>query len=267
MSHHLALGVEYDGSRFRGWQWQTDQPSVQAVLEDALSEIAASPIRVAASGRTDAGVHATGQVVSFATNAERPDDAWVRGTNSLLPDGVAVRWVRPVGPDFHARFSATARRYMYIIQERPQPPAVGRTLVTWSRDRLDDGAMHRSAQLLVGEHDFSSFRGAGCQARTPHRCVHRIDVRRFETLVVLDVVANAFLQHMVRNIAGALLEVGKVARPPDWLGELLSIKDRRRAPRTAPAAGLYLVDVRYGDVFEPPGPTAPPPLLGVAGLW
>lgn len=267
MSFHLALGVEYDGSRFHGWQWQTHHTTVQQVLEQALSQIAAAPIRVAASGRTDAGVHATGQVVSFTTRAIRPDDAWVRGVNSVLPEGVAVRWVESVSADFHARFSATARHYMYVLLEQTARPALGRNYVTWSRQPLDDAAMHRGALHLSGEHDFSSFRAAGCQARTPFRCIHQINVRRFGALVVVDVLANAFLQHMVRNIAGVLLEVGTGTRAPEWVGSVLAQRDRNAAARTAPPAGLYLVDVRYGDLFLPPPSVAPLPLLGVPGLW
>jgi tRNA pseudouridine38-40 synthase len=264
---HLALGVEYDGSRFHGWQWQPDHPSVQKTLEDALSRIAAAPVRVAASGRTDAGVHATGQVVSFTTAAPRPDDAWLRGSNSLLPAGVAVRWVERVDESFHARFSATARRYLYVIQEQPHRPALADGFVTWSRQRLDDDAMHRAAQALVGERDFSSFRGAGCQARTPMRCIQRIRVRRFESLVVIDVTANAFLLHMVRNVAGVLLEVGVAQRPVEWVADVLALKDRRLASQTAPPGGLYLVEVYFGEHFSPPPPMAPLPLSGVRDLW
>ena len=267
MSFHYALGVEYDGSRFHGWQWQADHASVQQTLEDALSRVAAAPIRVAAAGRTDAGVHATGQVVSFATRADRPPRAWSRGVNSLLPDGVAVRWVQTVDAAFHARFSATARRYMYLVLEQAHRPALGRDHVTWARERLDDEAMHRAAQQLLGERDFSSFRGAGCQARTPFRCVHQISVRRFGALLVLDVLANAFLQHMVRNIAGVLLEVGNGQRAPGWVAEVLERCNRDAAGRTAPASGLYLVEVRYGDALTTPAPLAPLPLAGVTGLW
>lgn len=267
MSFHLALGLQYDGSGFHGWQWQTDHPSVQRAVEDALTRIAAAPIRVAASGRTDAGVHATGQVVSFSTVANRPLDAWVRGTNSLLPAGVAVRWARPVDASFHARFAATARRYMYVILEQPQRPALASPMVTWEREPLDDLAMHRGAQALLGERDFSSFRGAGCQARTPNRCVHQVSVRRFGALVVLDITANAFLLHMVRNIAGLLLEVGKGRADAADVAAVLARRDRAAAARTAPADGLYLVDVRYGTGFEPPEPLPPMPLMGVAGLW
>jgi tRNA pseudouridine38-40 synthase len=267
VSLHYALGVEYDGSRFHGWQWQADRSSVQQTLEDALGQIAAAPVRVAAAGRTDAGVHATGQVVGFSTNAERPESAWVRGVNSLLPEGVAVRWVRAVGPDFHARFSATARRYMYILAEQDHRPALGQPLVTWSRERLDDEAMHRGAGHLIGERDFSSFRGAGCQARTPFRCIHQIAVRRFGPLVVVDVLANAFLQHMVRNIAGVLLEVGAGRCESSWVAQVLARRSRDAAARTAPPNGLYLVEVRYGDALDVPPPQAPLPLAGVAGLW
>lgn len=267
MSSNLALGVEYDGSRFHGWQWQSDHPSVQQALEGALGRIAAAPVRVAASGRTDAGVHATGQVVSFISAASRPDKAWLRGTNSLLPAGVAVRWVARVDESFHARFSATGRRYLYVIQEQPQRPGLADRYVTWSRQRLDDDAMHRAAQSLVGEHDFSSFRGGGCQARTPVRCIQQILVRRFESLVVIDVTANAFLLHMVRNIAGVLLDVGVARQRVEWVADVLACRDRTLASVTAPPGGLYLVDVRFGELLHPPPPMAPLPLSGVRGLW
>ena len=267
MSTHLALGVEYDGSRFHGWQWQSDHRSVQQTLEDALGRIADAPVRVVAAGRTDAGVHATGQVVSFTSAVERPDKAWFRGANSLLPAGVAVRWVERVNESFHARFSATARRYLYVIQEQPHRPGLAERYVSWSRQRLDDQAMHHGAQNLLGEWDFSSFRGGGCQAHTPTRCIEQIRVRRFESWVVIDVTANAFLLHMVRNIAGVLMDVGIAKQPAGWVADVLALKDRTAASKTAPPGGLYLVEVRFGEHFDPPPPMAPLPLSGVRDLW
>lgn len=260
----LALGVEYDGSAFRGFQFQNNAPSVQAALEGALSRIADQPVRIAAAGRTDAGVHATGQVVSFAAPVERPDRAWLRGTNALTPPSVKVRWVRRVGESFHARYSAVARRYQYLYYEAPDdvpsPLLAGRVALV---RRLNDDAMHRAAQALVGEHDFTTFRAAGCQSLSAHRCLHRVAVHRLESLVVIDVTANAFLLHMMRNLAGALARVGSGEVGESWIGEILERRDRRLAGRTAPAAGLYLVDVRYPGDDLPAG--LPAPLLRARG--
>ena len=261
--YHWAICVEYDGHRFAGWQRQRGQSTVQEALEESLGRIANSPIRVAASGRTDAGVHATGQIASFATSADRPVAAWVRGTQSLLPAGVSVVWAHPVAANFHARFSATSRRYQYLWLPSAHPSALATSHVTWVRESLDVVAMHRAAQVLLGEHDFSSFRAASCQSHTPYRCVHAISVRRVGDFVVLDVTANAFLHHMVRNIAGALGAIGSRTAPETWLRGLLAAKDRTLAPKTAPADGLYLVEVRYGAVELPPAPT-PPLLRGAA---
>lgn len=258
----LALGVEYDGAAFSGFQLQHNAPSVQGALEAALSKIADRPVRIAAAGRTDAGVHATAQVVSFKTPTERPLEAWLRGTNALTPPAVKVRWVREVGDEFHARYSAAARRYQYLFYEDdvPSPLLHGRVMTV---SCLDDEAMHRAAQVLVGEHDFSSFRAAGCQSLSAHRCVHRVAVERRERFVVLDVTANAFLLHMVRNLAGALIGVGEGSRREHWIAELLERRDRSRAGRTAPAHALYLVDVCYPGLELPPG--QPPPLLRARG--
>ena len=264
---NIALGVEYDGSEFSGWQRQVGQPTIQQVIEEALSRVADETVTVLASGRTDAGVHATGQVVSFTTIARRSDDNWLRGANSLLPRGVRVRWVEPVDAEFHARFSAVARRYMYVLLTSAESPAILASQVTWHRGSLDDESMHRAAQVLEGEHDFSSFRAAGCQSRTARRLIHDVAVRRFEDLVVVDITANAFLLHMVRNIVGALLCVGSGEREAAWMARLLDLRDRRQAPKTAPASGLYLVDVGYPeDYLLPPG--RPPPVLrAVRDIW
>ncbi len=257
--HHFALGVEYDGSRFHGWQRQQTLPSVQAALETAISQVAATQIRIITAGRTDTGVHATGQVVSFAVPAARPLKAWVRGVNSLLPAGVAVRWARQVPESFNARFSARYRRYQYLLVEAPVAPAIAGALVAWSRTPLDVTAMHAAAQALPGEQDFSAVRAAGCESRTPMRLVHYARVKRVRGLVVFEIQANAFLQHMVRNIMGALLLVGRGQRPAHWLQELLAGRDRARAGMIAPASGLYLTAVGYSSALD--FPTAPAPLF------
>ena len=260
----IALGVEYDGAAFRGFQFQTNAPSVQAALEAGLGRIADEPVRLAAAGRTDAGVHATGQVVGFDTAAERPLEAWVRGVNAVTPAGVKVRWARRVDPAFHARYSAVARRYQYVFHDDrvPSPLLAGR--VTPARP-LDADAMHRAAQWLLGEHDFSSFRAAGCQSLSAHRCVHRLTVSRAASFVVVDITANAFLLHTVRNVAGALADVGTGARAESWLRDALLARDRGVVGATAAPDGLYLVDVHYPDQDFPPGRPAGP-LQALGGL-
>ena len=260
----LALGVEYDGQAFSGYQSQSHAPSIQESLEKALSQIAAQQITLSAAGRTDAGVHATQQVVAFSTSAERPLKAWVRGVNSLTANTLNVRWARDVPEDFHPRFQATARRYMYLFYESESRSAQLGDYTAQSR-RLDEEAMHRAAAALVGEQDFSGFRAASCQSSTPFRCVHRISVRRVADFVVLDISANAFLQHMVRNIAGSLLLVGQRQQEPSWINELLIQRDRSLAAPTAPPQGLYLVDVRYPDRNLPAG-LLPGPLRSLGGL-
>jgi tRNA pseudouridine38-40 synthase len=264
---HVALTLEYDGSAFHGFQLQSGQTSAQGILEGALSRIAAAPVRVVAAGRTDAGVHATAQVVSFPVPTRRPLKAWWRGANSLTPASLSVVAAMGVPSAFNARFSATARRYHYVILEAETRPALLHQRVTWSRRRLDDDAMHRAAQVLMGEHDFTSFRAASCQARTAYRCVQAISVRRFGAFVVIDVIANAFLHHMVRNIASALLQVGRGERPVRWVANVLAARRREVLGVTAPADGLYLVEVRYGTL-QGLGAFRPPPCLGALGdIW
>jgi tRNA pseudouridine38-40 synthase len=258
-THHFALGIEYDGSHFHGWQRQQVLPSVQATLEGALSQVADRPVKLTTAGRTDAGVHATGQVAGFATAVDRPLNAWLRGTNSLTPACITVHWVRRVDAAFNARFSASCRQYQYLVLESPTPPAVGEKLVTWSRTRLDVDAMHSAARHLLGEQDFTSVRAAGCQSNSPFRCVYSASVQRHRDLVVLDVCANAFLLHMVRNIAGALLRIGRGEYPSAWMGELLAARDRSLAGPTAPSAGLYLTAVTYPPPYD--FPHAAPPLI------
>jgi tRNA pseudouridine38-40 synthase len=243
----IALGVEYDGSRFCGWQTQPQGCAVQDALERALTEVASAPVTTVCAGRTDAGVHALGQVVHFDTGAERPDAAWVRGVNALLPPACAVNWSRPVAQDFHARYSALARHYRYLLLNHPVRPAADQERVGWFHLPLDLEKMQRAARLLIGEHDFSAFRSSECQARTPVRMLTRLDVERRGDHLVIDFSANAFLHHMVRNIVGCLIYVGKGKYPPEWLGEVLAGRDRKRAAPTFGAAGLYLSRVIYDE--------------------
>lgn len=241
----ISLGVEYDGSAFHGWQKQPGGGTVQDALEAALSEIAGVPVDVVCAGRTDAGVHASGQVVHFDTDVERPLTAWSRGANSFLPSAVAVRWAQPVADDFHARFSAYGRRYRYVLLNRPQRPGLWHGRAGWYHHQLDVEAMQKAAALLLGEHDFSAFRAAQCQAKSPIKTMRQADVRRIGDLVVFDFEASAFLHHMVRNLVGSLVYVGQGKHPPDWMVELLGSADRRLAAPTFAAAGLYLVGVEY----------------------
>ena len=258
----LALGVEYDGSVFSGFQTQRDRATVQESLEQALSKIADQPIRIAAAGRTDAGVHATGQVVSFITEADRPLKAWHRGVNALTPPALKVRWAMPVTAEFHPRYDATARRYMYLFYESVQPSPLLEPFAVRAGP-LDDGLMHRAAQALLGERDFTAFRAAGCQAQSPFRCIHRISVHRAQSIVCLDITANAFLLHMVRNIAGSLLHVGRGGGDRHWLEQILDRRERGLAPATAPPHGLYLVSVSYPGQTFPASPL--PGLLRALG--
>lgn len=241
----IALGVEYEGTSFAGWQSQSHGNTVQDALERALGRIAATPVRVACAGRTDAGVHALGQVVHFDVAIDRPDSAWVRGANSHLPPQVAVRWAQPVAGEFHARFCALSRSYRYVLLNRPVRPAVHHGRVGWFHHQLDVDAMAEAARLLLGEHDFSAFRAAECQAKSPVKHCYRVEVARDGDLVTFDFRANAFLHHMVRNIVGALVYVGKGSHPPQWMAELLAARDRSRGAPTFDPAGLYFADVEY----------------------
>lgn len=257
-----ALGVEYDGRFFHGWQTQGPAPhaigdrpagsvvpTVQDALETALSQIADAPIQILCAGRTDAGVHATGQVVHFDTDTLRPDTAWVRGVNAHLPDACAVRWARPVPSDFHARFSATGRRYRYILLNRSERPAVFAGRIGWFHRPLDVVGMDDAAQSILGTHDFSAFRAAECQANSPIRTLTEARVIRSDhgqgDWVIFDFAANAFLQHMIRNLVGALIHIGKGGSAPALMVELLAQKDRTIAPPTFMPDGLYLTGVDY----------------------
>jgi len=248
----IALGVEYDGSAFQGWQQQPCGNTVQDALQAALSRIAGLPIAVVCAGRTDAGVHATAQVVHFDTRVERPLSAWVRGTNTYLPAAVAVRWAHPVADAFHARFSAYARCYRYLLINRPQRTGVWHGRAGWYHHLLNVEVMQQAAKMLLGEHDFSAFRAADCQARSPVRTIRKADVQRSGEMIVFDFEAGAYLHHMVRNLVGSLVYVGQGKHPAEWIGHLLTLRDRRLAAPTFSAAGLYLVAVKYEPLWGLP---------------
>jgi tRNA pseudouridine38-40 synthase len=243
----LALGIEYDGSAFAGWQHQNHARTVQGDLQDALAQVADQPVELTAAGRTDAGVHALEMVAHFDTTARRPLHGWLLGANANAPAAIAVLWVQPVADDFHARHSALSRRYLYRLLDQRVRPALERDRVSWTRYALDAQRMHAAAQALVGEHDFSAFRAAQCQSPTPVRRLLEITVTRRDTHVDLEVRANAFLHHMVRNIAGSLILVGRGERPVDWVADVLRGRDRRVAGPTAPPQGLYFVAADYPD--------------------
>ena len=247
-----AVGIEYCGFNYAGWQQQQHCHSIQQHLQEAIGFVANHPVQLSCAGRTDAGVHAMAQIAHFESEAERDSRAWVLGSNCRLPKDIRIKWIVPVMAEFHARFSAIARSYRYIIFNSAVPSAVFHDRCCWEYRSLDHWRMHESAQALLGEHDFSAFRAAGCQARSSHRCVHSIAVSRQGDLIYLDIKANAFLYHMVRNIVGSLLEVGCSARSSDWLARLLAAKDRNQAGVTAPAAGLYLARVFYPERFQLP---------------
>jgi tRNA pseudouridine38-40 synthase len=242
----IALGVEYCGTNFRGWQSQAGGGTVQDALERALHQIAGLPVGVLCAGRTDAGVHATQQVVHFDTDVERPLTAWVRGVNSNLPDGVAVRWAKPVSDEFHARFSARGRRYRYLLLNRAQRPGLWQGRLGWFHLPLDVAAMQQAAKLLLGEHDFSAFRAAECQAKSPVKTMTQASVRQFGSMIIFDFEASAFLHHMVRNLVGTLVHIGKGAQSAGWVDELLGMKDRKLAAPTFSPDGLYF----RGPVYE-----------------
>lgn len=246
----IALVVEYDGSQYHGWQAQNGLHTIQQTLEHALSKVADSPVAVVCAGRTDTGVHATNQVVHFDCEKVRSIRAWIHGANSYLPKDICVKWGKQVPEEFHARYSALSRRYRYVIFNCPIRPALQRSGVTWQYRQLDHTLMHEAAQSLLGENDFTSFRSVECQSKTPMRNVHSVEVRRQGDLIVIDITANAFLHHMVRNIAGVLIAVGAGKHPVPWVDEVLKAKDRRLGAETAPPYGLYLVQVAYPAEFS-----------------
>ena len=246
----IALIIEYDGSQYHGWQSQPGLRTVQGVLEKALTQVADNPTRVTYAGRTDTGVHATHQVVNFEPEKTRNIRAWVHGTNALLPKDVCVKWGQEIADDFHARYSATARRYRYVIYNTSIRPALLQGNVTWQYQRLNHELMQEAAQILLGKHDFTSFRAMGCSSKSPVREIQAIQVFRRGDMVVLDITANAFLHHMVRNIAGVLMAVGSGRHRLLWVEEVLAAQDRRQGAETAPPYGLYLVDVTYPKKFN-----------------
>lgn len=261
----FAVGLEYDGTRYAGWQSQPGLPSIQDCLQLALSSVADHPVAAIAAGRTDAAVHATGQVAHFDTSADRPPRGWLLGANTHLPPDIALTWATEVDRDFHARYTAIARSYRYCLLQRATRPVLLRDRVCWVRAALDVAAMNEAAQVLVGEHDFSSFRAVECQSPTAKRHVDAILVSGDGALVTIEITANAFLHHMVRNIAGSLLQVGEGKRPLNWIGEILAARDRSRAGVTAPAAGLYLWKVRYPPSLQVPDLVPAQPWAMIAG--
>ena len=247
-----SLCLEYDGRGFCGYQSQPDGCGVQDALEQALRFVAGEPITAVAAGRTDAGVHATAQILHFDTSAERPDSAWVRGVNTHLPPGIAVLWAQPVTLEFHARFAAHARHYTYLLLDRGQRPGLLSGRVGWYHRPLDVHAMGAAAQALVGTHDFSAFRAAECQAKSPVKTLSTLRVERHGELIRFELSATAFLQHMVRNIVGALVYVGSQRQPATWLAELLAMRDRRQAAPTFSPDGLYFTGADYDPVHGLP---------------
>lgn len=247
--HKLVLGVEYDGSAYCGWQRQSHSPSVQAELEQALSYVANKPVKLICAGRTDTAVHACEQIAHFETDVERGNRSWLLGANCRLPKDIRILWIQPIQLSFHARFSAIARSYRYIIQNSAVPGALFHNKVCWEHCKLDDRLMHEAARQLLGEHDFDAFRASGCQAKSPVRTIEYLNVSRQGEFIYLDIKANAFLHHMVRNIAGSLMLIGQGDQPVNWLKQVLLSKDRRLAAKTASAAGLYFIQAFYPDDF------------------
>ncbi|MDR0997078.1 MAG: tRNA pseudouridine(38-40) synthase TruA [Zoogloeaceae bacterium] len=250
----IALGLEYDGAAFNGWQKQPNAPSVQAALEAALAEIAGLPVATICAGRTDSGVHAAGQVVHFDCPAVRPLSAWIRGVNRHLPDHVAVLWAKEVPDDFHARFAALSRRYRYLLCNRASRPGLEAGRIGWCFDPLDLQAMQEAAALLIGEHDFSAFRAAECQAHSPVRRMSKADVRQCGERFVFEFEANAFLQHMVRNLVGALVYVGKGRWDRPHFAQVLACRDRALSAPTFAPDGLYFLGATYAPAWGLPGP-------------
>lgn len=248
----IALGIEYAGCNYYGWQRQSISPTIQETLESALSKIANERINIHCAGRTDTGVHAIQQVAHFETSSQRDLHAWVLGTNSILSNDIAVIWALDIDDDFHARFSAERRTYQYLILNRQARPAIFNGLVTWECRPLDFEKMKLASRCFVGEHDFSSYRAVACQAKSPVRTIHSFDIDRLDDWIVITLCANAFLHHMVRNIAGVLMAIGLNKKEVDWAAEVLAARDRTVGGITAPPDGLYLVDIQYPERFSIP---------------
>lgn len=260
ISQRFAMQVEYIGTQFSGWQKQPTRRCVQSELEKALSSIANQKVDTICAGRTDTGVHAIGQVVHFDTTAKRDLRGWLLGVNTLMPKDVSVAWVREVDAEFSARYTATARTYRYFILNTLSRSAVFAERALWNYHDLDANAMHMAAQSFIGEQDFSSVRGSDCQSNTPFRNVHSISVERQQDWVIVEVTANAFLHHMVRNIVGSLLEVGLNKKPIEWIAEMLAKKDRKAAGITAAAHGLYFIKAHYPEKYALPAVSYSPVL-------
>jgi tRNA pseudouridine38-40 synthase len=252
----LALGVSYRGQAYHGWQSQPDGRTVQDHVERALSTFADQPVRCICAGRTDTGVHGLNQVIHFDTELTRDDSSWVRGTNRYLPSDIALQWCRPVHDDFHARYSAIGRRYVYVLLESAVRPAIEQGAAGWTFRPLSHGSMEAAAALLIGEHDFSAFRAAGCQSNTPVKTLRQIGIRRAGAYWRFDFEANAFLHHMIRNIMGCLIAVGNGTQPVAWMAEVLALRDRKFAAPTFSADGLYFIGPYYDDRFAIPGHVA-----------
>ncbi len=241
----ITLGIEYDGSPYSGWQSQLGEPTVQDALQAALSEIASEKMSVMAAGRTDTGVHGIEQIVHFDSHVARPMQAWVRGVNALLPKSIAVRWAHPVSDDFHARFSAQGRSYRYFLLNRSTRSALHAGKVGWFHAPLDLAKMQQAAQCLLGTHDFSAFRASQCQAKSPIKTLRQLEITREGDMLIFDVSADAFLHHMVRNLVGCLVYVGKGKYPVEWMTQVLQSRDRKLAAPTFSPDGLYLRHVKY----------------------
>lgn len=246
----FAAIIEYDGSQFCGWQRQPHAPSVQQQVEQAISTVADVEVGVVCAGRTDTGVHALGQVIHFETHARRTLRSWLLGINANLPPTIVVKSIIPVDDDFHARFSARSRTYRYVIINEPVRSALLANRATWERLPLDESLMQQAAQHLVGEHDFTSYRALGCQAKSPVRQISYLGVERQGSLVSIEVSANGFLHHMVRNLAGVLMSIGKKEHTPSWARQVLEVRDRACGGITAPPQGLYFIKVEYDPCYS-----------------
>ena len=260
----FALGVEYCGSRYYGWQRQKLSNGVQKFVENALSKVANEPIRVICAGRTDTGVHALQQVIHFQTSVQRRPRDWILGGNTFLPDDISIVWGKLMKEDFHARFSALARTYQYIILNRSSRSGILQKLITWEYRALDEGRMQEAAGYLVGKHDFNAYRSATCQAKNPVRNVMRLDILRHQDIVLAEIEADGFLHHMVRNIIGVLLDIGSGKAPVSWAKDVLDGRDRTLGGVTASPHGLYLANIRYPDKYGIPAPRlSMPPISSI----